>query len=149
MSANVVNPDQALGAAISINFVIGTLFGGANTQLAGVSCGNGFTVCSGVDTPWLVTKTVVPNFVSSRNIRIDVGMNAEFQLSSGIILTNNPSIDAIDPFDITSMELLDANGVPIPGVQFVADDGTTFTDAADTATPIPAALPPFPAASAH
>ena len=34
-------------------------------------------------------------------------------------------------------------GCKMPGVTFVAEDGTIFPDAADTATPLPAALPLF------
>jgi hypothetical protein len=75
---------------------------------------------------------------------MDMVMMAELQLNTIAANTNNASIDASGPFNITSMELFDANGVPIPGVTFVAEDSTVFPDAADTAaTPLPAALPLF------
>jgi len=75
---------------------------------------------------------------------ISTQMSADLQLSTGSPNSNTATLDAVDPFNITSMELLDANGVPIPGVTFVADDGTVFADAADTTvTPLPATLPLF------
>jgi hypothetical protein len=133
--ANVVNQDQALGAFISLS-VPGSQFD--------LFCGSADAVCGGVNENWRFSQFISPSFIGSNRAGIVTVVMAErLQLTSGGNLTNNPSIDASDPFDVSSMELLDANGVPIPGVTFVADDGTIFPDAADTATPIPATLPLF------
>ena len=106
------------------------------------NCGSAFTICAGLHQSFKATGTINPSAISSV-IHISTQMSGDFQLTTIVPNSNNGDISAINSFDITSMELLDANGVPIPGVQFVAKDGTIFPDAADTATPIPATLPLF------
>jgi hypothetical protein len=111
-----------------------------------VNCGNAFTICPAVNS--VFTASALMHLTVSQALLLSVfhittQMSEDLQLTTAFPNSNNATINAVDPFDITSMELLDANGVPIPGVTFVADDGTIFPDAADTATPIPATLPLF------
>ena len=131
--ANVVNQDQALGAFIGLGY---------NGSGFSFFCGSADSVCGGISQPWEAKTPISPNLLISSTINFSQSMAERLQLTSGINLSDNPSIDAFDPFNITSMELLDANGVVIPGVQFVADDGTIFPETG-SATPLPAALPMF------
>lgn len=156
----VNNSGQALGAFVGLNYTIGAgqgLIGTAGAVSLGavalstnaVVCGSGFTICNSFNKPWSVTSqfSLSPFVTQPTNLSsvdFTMTMSEALQLSSDMPLSNNPSIDAADPFTITSMELLDANGVPIPGLTFTADDGTIFADAADmAAAPIPATLPLF------
>ena len=121
----------------------GTALGG--TATASVQAGSGFSTFPSLLLPLTADAemTLGGGALLVSVFDISTHMSADLQLSTGSPNSNTATLDAFDPFSITSMELLDANGVPIPGVTFVADDGTIIADAADMATPIPATLPLF------
>jgi len=100
---------------------------------ANLTTGGGFLcrAVGGFNQGWLVDLPVNnPLLLFGGTTTITPQMTETLLLSSMSPNTNNPSIDASDPFDITSMELVDANGQVIQGVQFIADDGTIFSSAA-------------------
>jgi hypothetical protein len=118
----------------------GTAIG--NTATVNDNCGSAFTICRSISQSFEATGTINGGALTSV-IHISTQMSGDFQLTTIAPNSNNATIFSEDSFDITAMELLDANGAPIPGVRFVAEDGTIFPDAANIATPIPAALPLF------
>jgi hypothetical protein len=67
---------------------------------------------------------------------LNVSLDTQLATGGG---ANSSTIDAKDP---VTFELLDANGLVIPGVTFVADDGFVF-GGPEAATPLPATLPLF------
>jgi hypothetical protein len=119
----------------------GTVIGG--TASASIVCGNAFTICSLPQIlPFTAHSNITPGVLQVFDIT--TRMSENLQLTTIAPNSNTATIDASDPFEITSIEVLDANGVPIPGFTFVAEDGTTFPDAADSlVTPLPATLPLF------
>jgi hypothetical protein len=70
------------------------------------------------------------------DFQLILSLDTQLATQSGL---NAAVLDAKDPM---TFELLDANGLVIPGVTFTADDGFVF-GGPETATPVPATLPLF------
>jgi hypothetical protein len=95
------------------------------------------TRCSNFTTP-VGQNITFTNLTKGNNIN---GIDFSLQLFGSFEMdTQTPgdsaTLDASDPFQINSMELLDANGQVIPGVTFIADDGFVFPSPPMTA-PVP------------
>jgi hypothetical protein len=123
-----------------MNFLVTVNEAGTLEQIEVGPCEGATTACPGVDEPFTVT-------VGPRSLVLPV-VNFGVTLSESIMLnsfgSNLTQIDAFDPFEITNMALLDANGVVIPGVTFTADDGFVFPSepfpGGPTGVPEPASL---------
>jgi hypothetical protein len=97
------------------------------------------TQCSNFTTP-VGQNITFTNLTTGNNIN---GIDFSLQLFGSFELStqtpgDSATLNAKDPFQINSMELLDANGQVIPGVTFIADDGFVFP------SPMTAPVPKLP-----
>jgi len=86
-------------------------------------CGSSTVVCPGLaGVPWFLTVYRVGPVFPVLDFNISLAVD-------GLLTTTAPNqgvLNAGNTFEITEMELLDANGLVIPGVTFMSDDGFIF-----------------------
>jgi len=109
-----------------IDFTASLAVGGTSVSSASKEigpCGSSTVVCPGLArVPWFVTVERGEVVLPVVNFTIDLAVD-------GLLTTTAPNqgvLNAGNTFEITEMELLDANGLVIPGVTFMSDDGFIF-----------------------
>jgi hypothetical protein len=137
-NAEVTNPQLATGIYLDYH-VSANLLGTSQSATTEIGpCGGEFLTCSGVHQSWDLTLFSLPALPLA---------NFDITLEERAILnttgTSSPvTVNAQDPFNITAIDLLDANGQILPGVSFTGPGGYVFpTDA----PPLPGTDVPEPA----
>jgi hypothetical protein len=125
-------------------------------------CGGSTSVCQGINSGWVLTLSVhdlstpgpvVTLIPDGAFISFSITMSERVMLNTiGGVATSPVEVDAFDPFEITGMALVDANGQVLPGITFTDGDGFVFPSEPslgtlpDTTVPEPASIAIFGAA---
>jgi len=130
-TATVTNRDQATGIYIDENASVSATIAGASesdsTEIG--PCGGTTLICPGINKTWgLALPIGVGQNPVLPFIDFDFTLSERVMLNTIAVSANGPvvDVDAVDPFDITGMALVDANGQVLPGITFTDSDGVTF-----------------------
>jgi hypothetical protein len=125
-SATVTNRDQATGIYIDEQ-ASASIDGTSESNSTEIGpCGGTTLLCPGINKNWGLTLSVADLQVPY--IDFTFSLSERMTLNTIAVSANGPvvEVNANDPFDITGMALVDANGQVLPGITFTDGDGFTF-----------------------